>query len=353
VAATNGRASTRLALFAALAEAPWSFDFFQALRRIEGVSLDRPRLGKGVRPTEEPVRVSQEASVAFAPSTVSAFEEQAGGVPPRLEQRFFGFLGPNGPLPLHLTEYARERLLHHGDRTLPRFLDMLQHRLALLFYRAWAASRPTVQHDRPAEDRFALYVGALAGYGTPATRERDAVSDHAKRFFVGHLARNAKNAEGLASILEEYFGLATGVEQLVLGWLELPRDQQSSLGGEPRLSASLGLGTVLGNRVRDVQSRFRIVMGPMDLDRFHEFLPGAASLRRLVDWVRNYVGFEFDWEVQLVLSRDEVPGIRLGREGQLGWTTWLGARRAETDADDLILAPERIRARERGAVAAA
>ena len=44
-----------------------------------------------------------------------------------------------------------------------------------------------------------------------------------------------------------------------------------------------------------------------------------------------------------MLARDEVPGIRLGREGQLGWTTWLGARRAATDADDLILAPERRR----------
>jgi type VI secretion system protein ImpH len=62
--------------------------------------------------------------------------------------------------------------------------------------------------------------------------------------------------------------------------------------------------------------------------------------------VRNYVGFEFDWDVQLVLARDEVPGIRLGREGQLGWTTWLGARRAATDADDLTLAPERPQPRQ-------
>jgi type VI secretion system protein ImpH len=81
----------------------------------------------------------------------------------------------------------------------------------------------------------------------------------------------------------------------------------------------------------------------MDLDRFIDFLPGRRSLERLRDWVRNYVGFEFDWDLQLVLARDEVPGIRLGRDGQLGWTTWLGTRRAITDADDLILAPERTR----------
>ena len=186
-------------------------------------------------------------------------------------------------------------------------------------------------------------VGSLAGHGLPGTLARDAVPDHAKRFYVGHLARNPKNAEGLASILEGFFGLPARVDQFVLGWLELPRDQRTVLGGQPRPSGTLGLGTVIGERVRDVQSRFRAVMGPMDLDRFCDFLPGGRSLERLKHWVRNYVGFEFDWDVQLVLARDEVPGIRLGREGQLGWTTWLGARRAVTDADDLTLVPERTR----------
>jgi type VI secretion system protein ImpH len=272
---------------------------------------------------------------------LSAFDEQNPGLPPRLEQRFFGLLGPNGPLPLHLTEYARERVLHHDDPTLVRFLDLFHHRLALLFYRAWADARPTVQHDRPDEDRFLLYSGSLAGYASTATRDRDSVPGYAKRFFVGHLARSAKNAEGLVSILEGYFRLPVEIEQFRLSWLELPADQRTVLTSERHLSHPLGHGVVVGERVRDVQSRFRIRMGPMDLDRYYDFLPGQRSLARLVDWVRNYVGFEFDWEVQLVLARDEVPGIRLGSEGHLGWTTWLGARRAPTDAADLTLVPER------------
>jgi len=290
--------------------------------------------------------------VAFAPSTLSAFEEQEQR-PPRLEQRFFGLLGPNGPLPLHLTEYVRDRLRQHGDPTIARFLDLFHHRMTLLFYRAWADARPAVQHDRPAEDRFAVYVGSLAGYGSPAARDRDAVPDHAKRFFVGHLARHARSAEGLAAMLEGYFGVPVRVEQFVLSWLELPPDQRTALGGETRSSGVLGVGTVLGGRVRDVQSRFRVVMGPMDLDRFTDFLPGGRSLAVLVDWVRNHVGVEFDWEAQLVLARDEVPGIRLGREGQLGRTAWLGARRAATDADDLTFPPERTRAGGAARLAAA
>jgi type VI secretion system protein ImpH len=352
VATTDRFPSDRLALLAALAEAPWTFDFFQALRRIEALWPEQPRLGTAVRPGEEPVRVSQEASLAFAPSTLSAFEEQEQGGPPRLEQRFFGLLGPNGPLPLHLTEYARDRLLHRDDPTLVRFLDMFHHRLALFFYRAWAQSRPTVQHDRPAQDRFATYVGSLAGYASAATRDRDTVPDYAKRFFVGHLARSAKNAEGLASIMEGFFGLPARIDQLTLGWLDLPPEEQTVLGRDADATSPLGLGLILGRRARDVQTRFQIVLGPMDLDRYRDFLPGGRSLDRVVDWVRNYVGYEFDWQLQLVLAREEVPGIQLGREGQLGWTTWLGTRPAPTDADDLVLAPERVRLRERRLAAA-
>src|SRR5207249_7642165 len=136
------------------------FDFFQALRRVEGLFADRPKLGKALRPGDEPVRLSQEASVAFAPSTLSAFEVNDGR-PPRLEQRFFGLLGANGPLPLHITEYARERLLHNGDATLVRFLDLFHHRMTLLFYRAWAAARPTVLQARPAEHRPPVPAGSL------------------------------------------------------------------------------------------------------------------------------------------------------------------------------------------------
>ena len=342
MAAPDGRATARLALFDALAREPWAFDFFQALRRIEGLHADQPRLGKALRPGDEPVRLSQEASVAFAPSTLSAFEPDDAR-PPRLEQRFFGLLGPNGPLPLHLTEYVRERVRLHRDHTLARFLDLFHHRMALLFYRAWAESRPTVQHDRRDDDRFAVYVGSLAGHGTPAMRSRDAVADDAKGFFVGHLARQARNAEGLESILEGFFGVSARVDQFVLGWLVLPPDQRTSLGGERRTSVVLGVGAVVGDRVRDVQSRMRIVLGPLDYERFGDFLPGGRSLPALVDWVRNYVGVEFDWDLQLVLARDEVPAVRLGRDGQLGWTAWLGTRLSPSDAGDVTFSPERMR----------
>jgi type VI secretion system protein ImpH len=339
--------ANRLTFFQELQEEPWAFDFYQTLRRIECLHPTQPRLGKAPRPADEPIRLAQEPSLAFAPASFASCEADNEGLPPRLEQRILGLLGPNGPLPLHLTEHALNRMLHNGDKTFARFLDVFHHRMLLLFYRAWADAQPTVAADRADEDRFAFYLGALGGWSTSDAQVADAVPRAAKNYFAGHFARPQRNAEALASMLSEYFGLPASVEEFPVSWLALPEDQRSALGGPPREGIALGRGTVLGEHVCDVQSKFRIRLGPMDIERYESFLPSGEKLAVLVDWVRSWVGFEFEWEVVLVLQRAEVSGIQLGREGRLGWTSWLGAWRKGKDADDLALAPEHWQAAER------
>ena len=251
--------------------------------------------------------------------------------------RLFGLLGPNGPLPLHITEYARERLRNAGDPTLSRFLDVLHHRFLSFFYQAWAQAQPHVNQDRPESDRFAVYVGAFLGAAPAPFRHRDGVPDEAKFFHVGMLVRGVRNAEGLASILRHFFDVPVEIEEFVGHWLDLGPAERTYLG---RDGALLGSGAVLGESVWDRQSKFRVRLGPLSLDEYESFLPGREPLSELVDWVRLYLGFELDWDLHLVLRRDDVPPMRLGGSGRLGWTSWLGSRRSEVDADDLCLDAE-------------
>ena len=41
--------------------------------------------------------------------------------------------------------------------------------------------------------------------------------------------------------------------------------------------------------------------------------------------------------MNLILRAGQVPAIRLGQQGRLGWTTWLMPRRVASDAADLCL----------------
>jgi type VI secretion system protein ImpH len=337
-----------LTYFRALEDKPFSFDFFQALRRIECLHPGKPRLGKGLRPIDEAVRIGQEPSMTFAPSSISSFYLPAGGRPGRMEVRFFGLLGPNGPLPLHLTEYARARLLNAGDATFVRFLDMFNHRFLLFFYRAWAQARPTVNLDRPDDDRFTIYIGSFEGLAGSKMRERDEIGDFAKLFFAGLLGRQVRNRDGLVALLASYFRLPVRVEEFVGHWMRLPVRDQTSLSSGGNTSAQLGGGAVLGARVWDRQHKFRIWLGPLSLAQYEAFLPGGKAIGRLVAWARQYFCFELEWDVRLVLAHDEVPKTSLGQFGRLGWTTWLGTRPTITDATDLTLDAERLSSRQSG-----
>jgi type VI secretion system protein ImpH len=55
--------------------------------------------------------------------------------------------------------------------------------------------------------------------------------------------------------------------------------------------------------------------------------------------VRNYLGDELDWDVNLILDRNAVPPFPLGGPARLGTTTWLSGRRPDTDPADLVLRP--------------
>ncbi len=330
--------------FAAITTEPWRYDLWHVLRLVDAKESALPLLGRAPRPDLEAIRIGQEPSLAFAPAQIHGLQAGYGRQPPRLLILGFGLLGPNGPLPIHLTEYARERMRSFNDLTLVRFLDLINHRFGLLFYRAWADAQSTVSLDRPADDSFSRYAASLVHIGDASQRDRDAVPDHAKLFVSGHLVRETRNAEGLERILATFFLTGVRIEQWVARQMRLTRDQQTRLGaGRP--AENLGIGAVVGEYVPDVQSTFRIRLGPLPLAGYESHLPGGRPFEQVLSWLRNYIGFELAWDVRLVLRRDEVPRAALGSTGRLGWTTWMGTRRRDDDADDLVLVHENIAAR--------
>lgn len=317
---------------------PGKFDFHAALRMLECAYPDKPRIGQSQRPQDDAVRFGQTPSLAFEHAMIASLARGAAGTAPRLDVNFFGLFGANGPLPVHLTEYARDRMRNSADPTFARFLDIFHHRMIALFYRAWASAQPAVSLDRPESDRFADYVGSTIGIGMPSLRNRDEVPDFAKLHYAGRLGTQARNAEGLAAILSDFFRTPVVVKEFVGHWMKLPADGLCRLKSGPD-AERLGTTTVLGKQVWNCQHKFRIVVGPIGFDEFRRLLPGGDSLRRLTDWVRNYAGLAFHWDVNLILRKEEVPPLRLGKQAKLGWTTWLASRPARKDDSQLLLNP--------------
>src|SRR5437868_11263735 len=104
---------------------PWQAGFLSLLRTISARDATQPLPGTARLPRQEPFRVGQQPSMAFAPREVAALDVQGG----RLDVRLFGLglWGPQGPLPLHMTELAYSRAESHQDKTLIAFAKLFHH----------------------------------------------------------------------------------------------------------------------------------------------------------------------------------------------------------------------------------
>ncbi|KQO91907.1 type VI secretion protein [Methylobacterium sp. Leaf90] len=298
---------------------PWRHDLLATLRLIERSFPESPRIGDSESRRHDCVTLGQNPYLSFPASTIASADRDGAGRL-RLLTRFLGLLGPQGALPLAVTDETYGWLLEHDD-ALPRFLDVIQHRFLQLFYRAWADARPIAQHEHPAADRFEGYVGAPIGLGSRVMRGLDAMPDAGKIHFAGLLGPAARSGSRLRNAVAGFFGVTVEVEEFVGTFLEFEPGDRSRLG---RANARLGQDLLLGASVFSVEDRFRLCIFAADLAEYEGLLPGERRCQMLADFVLFYLGEEFEWDVELSLPVAAVEPLCLGRFGRLGYTSWIG-----------------------------
>jgi type VI secretion system protein ImpH len=78
-------------------------------------------------------------------------------------------------------------------------------------------------------------------------------------------------------------------------------------------------------------------MGPMPLERYREFLPGGPAWRETEALTDFFANRQCDFELQLVLDRDEVPLLEVGEDLPLGLCSWLKVDEFRHDPADAVL----------------
>ena len=361
---------------------PWNWDFFQALRQIECAyaAPEYSRIGRSQSLKPDEFRFGQYLSLGFATSSIDKPQSVSRtGQAPRLNVRFTGLTGPNGPLPLILSEFIRNRLMGINDPDLPRasfgeysdrlpdldptatrrdpvladFLDLFHHRLITLFYRAWAVSQKTVDFDRDDDRHFSEWISSTCGLGLPEFDGLDSIPRWQKLAFAGPLSNQTRHADGLRGLLSEVFDTEVRMACLVGQWVDIPSEERCRLGRSPG-TGTLGSTCVIGSRFWDRQQKFTLEIGPLPYDRFVQFQPEGRCHQQLHDWIAFYTRREFRWEATIILLQQDVPKLRLRskrspnvrRIGCLGRDAWLSSSGTFSDH------PQDFRVRGGGFVAA-
>ena len=354
------------------------FDFFQAVRLLEILSPGRRGLGDQLSPVQEPIRFRGSYSLGFPETTIVDLrpgDDQS--MPPAMVVSFIGFLGQQGLLPTHTTEWliGLEREGALDERYAFRsWLALFEHRLVSLFYRAWKKYRFPANYfagsgdEEP--DSFTTVLLSLVGLGTPALRNKlhvlapalsrtqvagaslASINDLGMLRYAGLFLARPRCAAGLQALLADYFDVPVEVRQFQGQWLSLEPEQQTCL-GDSGFNNELGRNAVVGDRVWSVESKFRVRVGPLSFERFEEMLPDPTpepvrkTMFLVARLIHFYVGMDDDFDVQLVLESKSVPECRLeeghGCGPRLGWNTWLMAQPLGHDADDAIFSDQGLK----------
>ncbi|WP_434525895.1 type VI secretion system baseplate subunit TssG [Photorhabdus asymbiotica] len=327
------------------AKTPWNFDLFQLLRRIDAQSGAPYSLGRSPLPRYEPLRLGQQPTLCFAPAEIASIEPCLDGTRYQININNFGLFGPNGPLPLHVTEFAWQRQKQHKDHALSAFFNLFQHRLITLFWRAWADAQPCLSFDRSDNRRFDRFFASFIGMEHISSyRLRQERTHH---YMAGHLSRYPRNKEGLLCLLRYHFGLPVTLHENQFHWLAIARDEQLQLHNR-HSGARLGCAARLGIAVADVQYAFCLELGPLSWSAYQRFLPASRfatsccdDLQQLCDWVRGYVGLEYAWKLRITLDHQHYQGCSLGSPQSLGQNCWLGLNIHHRDRNDLCFSPDK------------
>ncbi len=333
----------------------WRFDFFQAVKVLEGlVRTEREAAGGETAPpgssndpTEEALRFTSTVSLAHQASDIRrVIVWPRDRDQPKMQVNFIGLCGARGPMPNWYAELIRDRTIL-GDHGLRAFLDVFNHRLVSLFYRVRQRHRPTLHTERPETHPFASYLMSFSGLGTEASRacldeaREEAGGGIAPRdliFYAGLFWQRERSMLSLERLLTHYFGLDFRGHELTGGWLSLAPEERTALTTGPGHN-KLGVSTIAGSRVPNPQAGFELSLENLSWEDFSDYLPIGPRHPALIRLVNLFTRSAFDFHLRLRVRTDEVLSSRppLSAEGgpRLGWTSWLVTKRLEGETAEI------------------
>jgi type VI secretion system protein ImpH len=311
-------------------------DFWGFVRKLEQSNSSKPRLGHAKDPSEENIRFGQTPHLYFPPSDIAEIlEGKKAGLDAVMFTYFLGLLGVNGPMPLEFTSYVYQRSRSHYDQTWRRFLDIIHHRMHVLYYRAFAQNEQSISFDRPEDDPVREMIKSLAGL--PPEMGFDSVSETIALSYGENFAFMARNRSGLEDTLRRMLNTAVTVRDFVAAPYDLDPGDYAVL-GNPK-TAVLGLNLQIGRSCLCLTRQFEIAIGPIGFDTYQVLMTPSGGFEVLLQTVKLYLDRPLDYVFVVRLDRGNVPPARLGFDwaqanadaAQLGYTCWIGSSSQELE----------------------
>ena len=333
MATTRGKQTAPLAstLKSEVNTAPSKFSFHALVKLIERLSPDKTPIGEGHEPDKEALRITTNISFDFPPSDIVDYRE-SDEKQPQVTTTFFNIAGLQGPLPTPYTQHIIDSD-RQKDTAGHSFLDIFNHRLISLLHRIRKKYWVGVASDPPETTFVGRTLKCLLGLGTLSKDKRLKTLDRSLLYYTGLLWQRPRSRIGLEKVLSHYFSTQVAVEEFQGDWVSVPEAQQSKIGTHGRFQ-TLGEDAVLGDRFWEQSQAIKVHVGPIGIKAYVNFLKPGKAYRELKTLIAYYCGEEQDFRLNLILKKEEIPVVQLGRGMALHWTSWLSYKGTTVTEDD-------------------
>jgi type VI secretion system protein ImpH len=296
--------------------------FFQAVLALERIIEDAQPVGHDGPAGNERLRLRPSLALSCPPSDLESIQP-TGEERIQITATFLGLYGVDSPLPSHFAEHLAQIAEESRGERVRAFYDLFHHRLYSLLFRAWQKARATaIRLDRKDEELDPLHARVLACVGYLG--QLDPQRQRQPGLFEARIrAQRARTTEGLEKILRHRLGYACTIEQLVRRVVEVPRDQLTRIGLQ---NSALGSTLLMGARITDCN---KVCLGvhAESFAMFERLLPEGEDRHRLDQTAAGYLRSPLGYDVAVTLDAEHVPPWRLGMQGALARSTWLGVPR--------------------------
>ena len=261
----------------------------------------------------------------------------------RLTLTFLGLYGVSSPLPTYFSETIAIQAQEDEPDPLRDFLDIFNHRLYLLLYRAWKKYRHYLHFQSDGADQLTGDILSLLGLGIDTFSDLTNGPSIKLLAYAGLIRQSPRSAEGLRTLLHSFFdGIPVKIQEFVPRWVNLPEKARPQLGTKHEgIEPKLGETMIIGERVLDFNNKFRVILGQLSLEKFQSFLPGGCNAVILHRLVQLYAPDHLEFDVELLLKTDEIPPLKLGdKYAQLGRISWLG--KPKTEDGSVLISPNLV-----------
>lgn len=276
-----------------------SFDFLQALAVLEELR-DECFPEKRITFTSDPSLVFPQNEIC----SVSADEKEI-----IVCLSFLGLTGSSSPLPMYFCDYIAR--CSEGAECLADFFGIFQNRIHILYHKALKKFSPS----RETRNIFAKVISLLGSFHFSDNES------YAHRLYslCPFFTCGIRTANNLRKLLSIHFGnIPVMIQENIPRWAHV--ENRKTLGN----GSGLGGDDILGETVYDRTGKFKLTIGPVDLNTYKSFMSGEVNHEAVKDLVAFFADTPLYYELEVRCMRKELIPAALGIGGRLNCDLALG-----------------------------